>query len=445
MAVNTRGDVPQANNAFGTNTVDADLNNILDTIDSQGNNVYSYLADANDPLGPSPSNGNNLPWNAPTIWSDYETSQNILVGQTGPGEIEINGGTSLRYQHVVLGGHGEFGVTSGILNLQATTEANSDQSADFAYQAQIDNSALSTNGLGILTVVGFGSTLNLNPGVIEGEWQNVFRIYHEAAGTTWDGTVPDDSGRPTDKGFNCFVGLKGSGKLYVEAGGSVLVQNRLLVGMSEGSFGNVEISGSGSTLAAYGESSVGITSTTEPWSLIGDEGNGVLIVKNGAKASFLGGLRCGENGSIVVTNAEIKVSQVGGTPEQNSYINGTWSLEGNVSIGNLLSRAIIRISETTTVTGSINNLAPESWNDDADDQTAAIELEGGSIVITGGTVVFNSPIENRGTIVVAGCAKVFFEGGLSGDGTLLASDSALVMRRESTGMVKADTTPLEAN
>ncbi|QDT67227.1 hypothetical protein MalM25_01240 [Planctomycetes bacterium MalM25] len=399
-AVNNTGDVrPVAPGGFGlpigANGIDDDGDNIADWIDSQGNNVFDNLADPNNPLG-----GNGLNWDNELIWVDYETTQNILIGETGYGLLEINGGSALRYQHLVLGGSAED--TNGNLELTTTDGEDYDFLQDLRDQ---DNSR---TGVGVMTITGVGSVFNNDPNVIPGEFQTALNFADPSADVGDQvNTTPDPTARVDDEGFDVHVGLLGSGQLNVLAGGRIEIQDALLVGTASTAQGDVTVDGFGSYLAAYGRTEfqpgTGTPSmpTTVTASIVGGNGRGSLTVSEGGRADFFNGLSIGAgNGSP--TAANIASEDVGTTDPLSS---GVVTVTGNGSSLTIDSTTLIRNGAALAI-GELRG-----------DPTATLRYDNGGAVInapdgtqTLGDGLLRIETGSNVTVIGSGSAEVGFNG-----------------------------------
>lgn len=334
-AVNAGGDVPQAGTGFGTITTDLNNDNIADTIDDQGNNVFDFLADPDNPGG----GAGGLAWDDPIIWVDYETDQNILVGEVGSGSLEINGGSALRYQHLVLGGASEmtFQGTTRFNGAQLDLRAGDGEDFDFINALTANN--VPTSGVGIVTVTGFGSTFNNAPSVIPGEFATALDFAGYDPFANGGNTTPDTSSRPltggntADGGYDVHVGLLGSGVLNVDSGGAVQIQDALFVGLGDSASGTVTVDGFGSSITAYGrnmfDSATAESMGTQDFSsIIGGHGNGSLNISNGGRVDMFNGASLGAANST---------TNLGGT----NIGSGSVLVEGTGSVWNVYaSRAI---------------------------------------------------------------------------------------------------------
>ncbi|TWT88676.1 hypothetical protein Mal64_21630 [Pseudobythopirellula maris] len=293
-AVNWEGDVRPVGTTFGVITIDEDNDFIADVLDDQGNNVFDFLVDPNDPDG---GNGNGLAWDDPDVWVDYETTQNILVGYTGQGSLEINAGSALRYQHLVLGG-----ATGENSELELGTLGDNDYEfqMDIVMAAQGGTSAPSSSGIGYMTITGAGSVFNNDYNVIPGEYQSALNF---TAGDPLDTlvlTTPDVSERQQVEnadGYDVHVGLLGRGVLTVNAGGRMEIQDALFLGLGVGANGKAFIDGSDTYVAAYGRDELdddGVsTPATQLPSVIGGFGKGTLTITNGAMVEMFNGAGVG--------------------------------------------------------------------------------------------------------------------------------------------------------
>ena len=287
-AVNYTGDVPQAGTGFGTITLDQDTDDIPDFIDDQGNNVFDFLADPDDPLGGTPDDpatteideSAGLAWDDPDIWVDYETEQHLAVGPKHEGSLVINGGSALRYQSVTIGG--------GNINTQAGI------SSEFEVTTTL---GLKRAGGGVMQVSGFGSIFNNDPSLIAGEFVAALDEWERAPGTAinynlWE--TPDPSKR-LFKGWDIDVGINGRGILTVDSGGVVQCRDAISVGFGPYGDGLVRIDGTGSTLTCRGVTtgtSSAVKSATRA-SSIGTYGSGIMEVTAGGSAYFGNGLAVG--------------------------------------------------------------------------------------------------------------------------------------------------------
>jgi hypothetical protein len=282
----------------GVFDVDGDGN--YDWIDSNGNLIRIDLVDPNNPAG----TGTIPAWDDDIVWENYESRQNILVGETSYGYLEVNAASALRFMHIVLGGASTN--TGGQLNTTANAAAST-------YNFQIDLGApLASTGNGEITVTGFGSLLNNDPTSITDEAAAIVAI---ARGTF--GTDPDmqaflagiPGARPQDIGFDLHVGLIGRGRLNVLESGRVEIQDALFVGLGDKASGEVNITGPGSYLTANGRTEFdpagGLNSSRpaiEAASAIGGFGDGVLNITLGGSVDTWNGAGVGvliNNGSII--------------------------------------------------------------------------------------------------------------------------------------------------
>lgn len=312
--VNTTGDVkPIAppnpfGLPFGVPAADEDLDGIPDYIDADGNNLL---------LPPNPNDP--ATWLNASVWIDYDSTQNILVGESAYGLLEINGRTKLRYQHVVLGGVSED--TPGVPSTYSLSTLDDDAS-DFNYVVDLSAPLVGGSGFGDMLVSGTDTVFNNDPNIIgAGEQAAInFASGNPASETvvnleddvTFINPINGTNGITTRRsgrgdGFDMYVGFLNSGRLTVNTGGRVEIQDALMAGIAEGVTGDVFVDGVGSYLGAYGReeldrnlqstSSTGVLATT---SFIGGSGRGTLEVTNGARADFFSGLSIGaETGGMI--------------------------------------------------------------------------------------------------------------------------------------------------
>lgn len=418
-AVNNTGDVrPIAPGGFGLPIgapgIDDDGDNIADWIDSQGNNVFDNLADPNNAAG-----GNGLAWNDPLIWVDYETTQNILVGETGYGLLEINGGSALRYQHLVLGGSST--------DTQGELELVTDSGSDYNFLTDLARTNNSRTGVGVMTITGVGSVFNNDPNVIPGEFQAALRFAGEPGTVT-----PDPTARDPNEGFDVHVGLLGTGQLNVLAGGRAEIQDSLLVGTASTAQGDVTVDGFGSYLAAYGRTDFDPgngTSTAETSSIIGGNGRGSLTVSDGGRADFFNGLSIGAANTPTLPIAAVDSSSTDPLSSGAVTVTGngsTLTIDATGLLQNGVALAIgeLRAGPTTTLRfnngGGVIN-APDGTQSLGD---GLMRIETGSNVTVTGSgsaeVGFNGVLELRGGRINVG-GDIVNDGRIDGVGDVLAT------------------------
>lgn len=286
---------------------DSNGDGVTDFLSTGGNGIITTGISQTDPTGLS---GNGLPWNAQRIYRNYDTAQNILVGdQQQSGRLAISAGGTLRYQHLVLGGVSELTNSTSTLNFEIEEED------DFTVSNYLSAVGPGTGGSGVMTVSGFGSLFSNDPNLIDQNVQTAINLARGNATNAFD-VITDISGGNLDDsfwpfagnfstredlvGYDVVVGLNGTGALSVTAGGRVEVQDALMVGVDTQSNGTVVVDGAGSQLFAYGRTQldeVGNTLTSTPSnetaSFIGGRGNGSLAVSDGGRAEFLNGLSIG--------------------------------------------------------------------------------------------------------------------------------------------------------
>lgn len=450
--VRTAGDVKPAAPGgllpIGIPGIDDDGDEIADWIDSGGNSARLGLADPTVPGGTGNFPGA-LPWLDARVWVNYDTTQNILVGETGYGLLEIDGASALRYQHLVLGGASAESVgAAGRLRLTTT---GSSENYDFLLDLLQPN--LPRTGYGAMTVSGFNSVFNNDPNIIPADLQAVINFATGAAPGTpvfdLDDVTMISNGIPVTTrpvsnnpfaSFDVHVGLLGSGELNVLAGGRVEIQDALQVATSSTSIGNVTVDGFGSYLVASGRNNFTgiITQTaTQFASYLGGNGNGTMTVSNRGRADFANGLSIGATNSAnpllefapdadIAASGTLLVTGAGSTVTvaPTAVVGGTGDGLGN--------GADLAVGELRDLTGSsgMDNLR---FDDDGDRITAPDGTEylgeglmriedGGRVNVTAAGnlgVGYHGRIEMRsGTLNVGG--NIINDGRIDGDGTILA-------------------------
>lgn len=289
---------------FGQPGIDDDGDEVRDWIDGNGNVVDAFLADSSNVNG-----GNGLAWLNTLIWRDYDTAQNILVGETGYGQIVINNQSALRYQHLVLGGASDL--NDGDLDLTTVDSEN------FDFLQDLQSNQVSRSGYGVMTVSGAGSVFNNDPNIIPAEFQTAINfalgvapstlitdleavpfIPGTIAGNLIPATIRESRGAANET-YDVHVGLLGGGELNVLNGGRVEIQDALQVATASTAQGTVTVDGLGSYLGAYGRSEFRDTGanpstpTTEFASYVGGNGRGQMTISGGGRADFFNGLSIG--------------------------------------------------------------------------------------------------------------------------------------------------------
>ncbi|MGL4514805.1 MAG: hypothetical protein ACRCT8_17080 [Lacipirellulaceae bacterium] len=276
-AVNYTGQVRPASTSFGGTL----------GISPQGNVVDDFLA---DPVFPGGGAGG-LAWNDPLIWVNYDNNQNILVGETGFGFLEINSDSDLRYQNVVLGGvsvrsGGDFDTATGLL-------------AEYDWRDDAFDAGPSSNGFGVFNVTGFGSAYSNDPYLVDEEYITAIDAVTPGGGAAFFGGAAFRLRRGgADFGYDFHVGLRGRGQLNVIQGGRVEVMDAVTAGMAATANGAITVDGVGSYLVANGRSEFNAgngesTRSRREASIIGGFGNGSLSITTGGTVDMFNGAGVG--------------------------------------------------------------------------------------------------------------------------------------------------------
>lgn len=420
------GDIFPAESSFGTFDRDGDgLVTGIDGIDDLGNNVFTALVDPLDPNAPPPFTFG-LPWNDPQVWIDYESPQNIRIGEIGFGLLSITAGTSLRYQHLVLGGGGSLAFNEG-------GGGGDFNNFNFINDLQ-GNQMLPTSGTGVLNVTGIGSVFNNDPALIPTEFQEAIRAA-EPGWTIADGVPADDAYvRESDIGFDVHVGLLGNGELAVSSAGRVEIQDALFVGLGSDSQGTVTVTGVASVINAAGRESITAAGESTPSmelpSIVGGGGIGTMNIREGGTVNMFNGAALGfipegqnaqtppdesGTGTVVVegagsswnvyaSNAMQQVVEGGGPGNQAAQgialaIGGIPQGLGGV-VDESLGVGFLRITDN----GRVNvRRAPESYIGATQNAEANVVVGvNGTLDVAGGTLEMSDNLQNGGDIIMAG-------------------------------------------
>jgi len=169
------------------------------------------------------------------------------------------------------------------------------------------------------------------------------------------------------------VGQSGEGMLAVSDGASALIAGHLIIGQETGSKGTVAIDGEGSTLDSPGYGSAEIESTT-----IGKSGDGTLAISGGGSASIgtpvVIGEETGSNGKVTVDGSGSSLSVTrGGSSLETVTVGGSGT--GSLSISN---GAKADLGDGLTLVGQ-NSGAKGTVTVDGQDS----QLIGGSLTVAG--------------------------------------------------------------
>jgi len=225
----------------------------------------------------------------------------IEVGRTSFGSLLLNGGSLLRYGHLVIGGDKE--------------DANSGPS-----DTEVTGSPL---GVGVVRIEGFGTVYNNDPDIIPGGLEG----------------ITDPTPRATDGGFDVYVGLTGSGTLVVANGGRMEIGDGLIAGLATGSYGEILVEGFSTHIDQRGNGE-GDDSLSQM--LIGPAGTGLLTIREGAQVDARNGAALGavnSSGGVGVIGGGM-----GGIPTLSDTRGGqgivtvdglgsTWRIAGGLSVG----------------------------------------------------------------------------------------------------------------
>ena len=231
-----------------------------------------------------------------------ENKVNIEVGKTSYGSIIINGGSIVRYGHLILGG--------------SKANVNSEPGSVTGGEA---------GGAGWVRIEGFGTVYNNDTSL-------------KLAGLPED--FEDPTPRNTGEGFDVYVGLTGSGVLQVNNGGRMEIEDALFVGMNAGVYGEVIVDGVGSHISQAGNSG----GEEGGLMLIGPAGTGLLTIRNGGQVDARQGAGLGSgsaNEGVTIENpggpgipTEIAVGVFGGHGTANiEGLGSVWRVVSGLSVG----------------------------------------------------------------------------------------------------------------
>ncbi len=351
----------------------------------------------------------------PLAWQFYETPANIRVGNTSRGQLSLNGGSTLRYHTLMIGG--QLLPFPGYPSATQTT--NGQPIDDPATRSLLEAEPIT--GYGTVRVEGFGTVFNNDPAIVA----EIYRVALSISGQDPD-NPPDITPRDKDVGHDVFVGFTGRGELLVNTGGSVEIQDSLFVGLGPRSNGLVIVDGLSSSLLANGVTEGVRDNTTagtrgEFPSVVGGYGTGILRVINGAAADFRNGLAIGawaatgvntdsvgaQEGGNDITEFAIQSGQV--------YVSGVGSRmtisgdeEGGLAIGEFLPDANaaypLNYGRGGLTIGPGAAVTVSSYDDDNADDVVIGRF--GELSLPGGRLSVLDELTNDGVIKTSGIGEI---------------------------------------
>jgi hypothetical protein len=133
------------------------------------------------------------------IADDTNINFDVTVGITSSGTLLISGESALRDLHLFIGDKGMVGSQERL-------------------------------GTGVVRITGFGSLYNNDPSILPAEVANIANFSSQ-------------SPRPTNVGFDAYVGRYGTGTLEISAGARAEIQDGVFVGDASGAIGNLLVDG----------------------------------------------------------------------------------------------------------------------------------------------------------------------------------------------------------
>ncbi|MAZ82125.1 MAG: hypothetical protein CME90_00720 [Hoeflea sp.] len=258
----------------------------------------------NPPGFPGVGNGTVTVTGAGSSWLNSTTNGTgtLFLGAQATGVVNILDGGNLISNNLQMA---QFDTGDGTLNI--------DGAGSFAGFTRISRVGL--EGTGTVNVTNGGTWAT---GVV-GNTAGLFVAIGDEAGST--GTVNVDGADSFwGSAVNIAVGLGGTGTVNIVNGGELAFGQSLNIGVEAGSMGTVRVSGAGSTLEQINGTLL---------NRIGGDGDGQLIVENGATATFFETVFLGEeddsSGLVRVTGAGSTFNMTNG--ESFVMDNGTTRLE----------------------------------------------------------------------------------------------------------------------
>lgn len=289
-AVDLTGDYSPADNPSTAINFDFDFGNYGVLEGNEGIQEYILFNPGFDPGAPAFQD------NQHTLEEGDESKVNIEIGIVSKGDMRLNGGSLLRYGHLIMGGVQEDANVNGNLGFVG-----------------------SDSGIGFVTISGFGTVYNNNPDLMPSSLQ----------------FYTDPTPRPDDQGYDVYVGLTGTGDLRVLDGGRMEIGDSLFIGLGEGSIGDVLVSGFGSSIDQAGitQADLGANPNGRSPVLVGALGTGSLRIEDNGTFSAQGGLAVGGFG-VAIADGNDGDFNFGANGTDDGLGSGTMEIDGH---GSLLS------------------------------------------------------------------------------------------------------------
>lgn len=321
----------------------------------------------------------------------------IIVGETSFGAVQIDGGSEIRSENLIIGASGERG-------------------------------GFTRFGTGVMRITGFGSLYNNDPTILP------YGLVFEEFGTI----------RDVEAGYDLFVGDEGNGTLEISFGGRAEIQDAVVVGNTGSAIGSLIVTGADSFLGSGGFEA-GAINTTDPHAMIiGRLGTGQMHITEGgivyalapsttedeaAVAAAIGGNpyidsdipEAGGQGYVVVDGPGSKWI-VGGTLQVGAFHNSTIGDIGGEDpagletvYGNTIGRGTLTVSNQGTVTVLYPSDGTTTNIDDLDmviGRFGRVMLDGGLVEVLGGFETGEDPDPEIDNV------RVINDGLISGDGTI---------------------------
>ncbi|WP_425396399.1 PEP-CTERM sorting domain-containing protein [Aeoliella sp.] len=268
---------------------------------------------------------------------------NIEIGINGVGAMAMDGGSMLRYGHLVIGG--------------SLDDIDVDDPDDFS----------SPTGVGTVTISGFGTVFNSNPrpGLIPSALR----------------ALTDPSPRPdSGTGYDVYVGLSGSGALELSDGGRMEIEDGLYVGQGPESHGYVLVRGIGSVLDQAGltpSDNENDPDESNPM-VIGALGTGIVEVREG------GLIRAGAGIAVGSLN-------VGTLDDEDSDQDSEFSTNDRIQ-----GSAILDIDGYGSRVLSQGGLGVGIWHNEIDEYTNPVGFSSLLTVTNGGSLKISRTVDSEG-------------------------------------------------
>ncbi len=372
----------------------------------------------------------------------------VLVGLTGEGAVNVDGGSTLNSANFFLGttatGDGSAAISdagsiissTGFRVGDAGTGAMTIQNGGSVSSSSLIIGNVST-GSGSITVTGAGSSIATSSvhdvGFLGSGTLQVLDGAAVSAAILNIGNEPGSSGTVTVNGTSSMltttgessVGEDGAGTLNIESGGSVSVGSFMEIGDDPESTGTVTIKGAGSML------------TTTEYLSVGEDAAGTLNIESAGSVSVGSFMEIGDDPESTGT---VTIKGAGSMLTTTEYLSvgedaaGTLNIEsaGSVSVGSFMEIGDDPESTgTVTIKGAGSMLTTTEYLSVGEDAAGTLNIESAGSVSVGSFMEIGDDPESTGTVTIKGAGSML----TTTEYLSVGEDAAGTLNIESAGSV----------